>query len=244
MLVTNLSVKGRVISIDNTITYAGKYNVDTLQFHFSDENWNELDKTCVFTLRDGTVYKTALLNDMTIIPAEVYFGAKGQAVMVGAYGLAEDETILDTIPVKLFINEGVYKEGLEPENLPTMTQWDEFVAEANSILNDTRQVKADCQQIYTDLGTLSQEKIAIMNGILADCEAVKADTQQIKTDTQGIYQDCVAVRQDVADMGQALTFATFDIDPETGVLYMNTTVSLGNMVFSVDGNNGALYVTI
>ena len=44
-------------------------------------------------------------------------------------------------------------------------------------------------------------------------------------------------------MASALKFATFDVDPKTGELYVNSAESLGNMGFSVE-NDGALYVQI
>lgn len=243
MLTTNLSVTGRVITKENEVQYAGKYNVDTLQFTFNDENWAELDKTCVFELKNGTVYNTALLNDATIIPAEVYLNAKNQMVQVGVYGYEANECILDTIPIPIYIHEGVYQDGIEPENLPTMTQWNAFVQQANQILSDT-------EDVYDNVVSTAQQNISDMNDIKDDTEDIKDDTQTIyentvgiKNDAQDILDDAEEVQQQIADMAQSLTFATFDVDPETGMLYMNTEVSLGNMVFSIS-TDGALQVTI
>jgi len=135
MKTTNFEVKNRKIERIDFTTHTGEYNVDTFKFNF-DEEWNELDKTLVIVVNDKT-YNIAILNDEAILPKEAYVDS--QRISIGVFGKKEDILLASNL-IEIWMTEGAYKEGEEPENLPTPTQWDLYIQEINTIVNHVEEL--------------------------------------------------------------------------------------------------------
>jgi len=232
MITTNLEVKKRKISVlENQIPYTGEYNIDSFHFTFDDE-WNGLDKTLVI-IADNQRYNVALLNDMCVIPYQFY-DYKGN-VLIGLFGTDGTNQTLATGWLPLYIEDDAYARGVEPENLPTQTQWDLFITEINGLLEQCQATKQQCQDILDQMGRDYITYIGELNQI-------KEDTKGYKNQAQEILEDVEDIKQDIIDMGSARTFATFYLDAVTGDLYVINAESLGNMGFFVQ--DGDLYVNI
>ena len=68
-------------------------------------------------------------------------------------------------------------------------------------------------------------------------------TEEFNTNAKEKTDSLNNIADDIKDMANALFFATFDIDVDTGELYVNTADSLGNMGFEVN-DEGDLLVEI
>lgn len=246
MYITQFDVKYRKIYPKDIIKYTGIYNVDTFKFNF-DEEWNGLVKTLTLIVGDNT-YNVPLINDEAIVPKEAY--GTNQRISIGLYGI-DSNKILASELITLIISEGAYKEGQEPSNLPTPTQWDLYVVEINRLLNEANATKEECEKILTDLDELSKQAISEMESIKDEVnqtvEAFDKNAEEKLKDYNSNAEEkennINDIAKDVRDMASAITFATFDVEPTTGELYVNSAESLGNMGFSVE-KDGAMYVEI
>lgn len=134
MIITNFEIKNRQITKkDEKTIYTGQYNIDKFKFTF-DEEWQGLNKTLVI-MGDET-YNVSLLNDECLIPVEFY--QKKGNISIGVFGRDADTTILASNFMTIFIHNDAYKEGQTPANLPTQTQWDEYIEDINRRYNEIR----------------------------------------------------------------------------------------------------------
>ena len=231
MITTNFLVKKRKISQLDSVPYTGEYNIDTFHFEF-DEEWNGLDKTLVI-VTDNKRYNVPLLHDECVIPYEFYT-YKGN-VLIGLFGTYEGQyQTLATGWLPIYIEDDSYS-SVEPENLPTPTQWDLYVTEINRLLGLCEESEENCQAILEQLQN-------DYNTYIEEFNQIKNDTEEYKNQTEQILQDVEDVKQDIIDMGASRTFATFYLDAQTGDLYVIDASSLGNMGFYVQ--DGDLYVNI
>ena len=132
---TLFKVENRVIDTIDKTNFTGLLNVDKLEFIFNEE-WDDLDKTLVIILGETTL-NLAMINDSVVLPPDIYDAEECQ---IGIFGTkvenGEAKKILTTMPYILPICEGMYKEGEEPSNLPTPTQWDLYITEINRLIED------------------------------------------------------------------------------------------------------------
>lgn len=257
MKITKFEVRERKISKLNQVTYAGESNVDTFHFDFDDE-WKELEKTLVIIV-DGTTYNVALLNDEVVLPIEAYVDNK--SITIGVFGRNGD-TVLSSTLKDIWMTKGAYEIGKEPSNLPTPTQWDLYVAEINRLLNESKLTKEECERILAELKEFANQSILEINTLKEQVnQTVQEFNDNVEEKTIAFDKNSEeklknynsvaeekennlnAIAEDVRDMASALTFATFDVEPTEGALYVNSAESLGNMGFSVE-NDGAMYVEI
>jgi len=134
MVITNFEVKKRQITkLDDQTIYTGEYNIDKFKFTFDDE-WQGLNKTLV--IMGYETYNVSLLNDECLIPVEFY--QKKGNISIGVFGRDADTTILASNFMTIFIHNDAYKEGQTPANLPTQTQWDEYIEDINRRYNEIR----------------------------------------------------------------------------------------------------------
>ena len=152
MKITNFEVKDRKLNKLNSVTYTGDFNVDTFHFDF-DEEWNGLEKTLVI-IADKITYNVPLLNDEAILPNEVY--VDNQSIGIGVFGRNEN-TILSSNVMNIWINKGAYMEGEKPSNLPTPTQWDLYVEQINKFLKESKINAENCEEILFEVRNLQNE---------------------------------------------------------------------------------------
>ncbi len=123
MKTTNFKVKDRQIErLNYEPVIVGYQNVDTFHFDF-DEEWEGLDKTLVFRVKDKK-YRIALTNDEVVLPKQIY-PCEGGFVDFGIYGKKE-ETVLTTSLSRIYIQEGVYEDE-EIEELPIGSEDDIYI---------------------------------------------------------------------------------------------------------------------
>lgn len=242
---TNFKVENRIIEQLDMQNIVGAFNVDTFHFDFDDE-WSNLNKTLVLIVA-GKTYNVAMLNNEAVLPNEVYNKDK---VQFGVYGKNEN-TILATALSEFYLYESSYKEGIEPSNIPTPTQWDLYVAEINNLLNESKLTKEECERILAELKEFANQSIAEINTLKEQVNQTVQEFDENAGQKLKEYNDNAEekennlneIAEDVRDMASALTFATFDVEPTEGALYVNSAESLGNMGFSVE-NDGEMYVEI
>lgn len=153
MVSTNFLVKKRKISQIDSIPYTGEDYIDTFKFEFDGE-WEGLDKTLVI-VSGNQRYNVPLLNDECVVPFEFY-QIKGN-VLIGLFGTDGEYQTLATGWLPIYVEEDSYEVGVEPENLPTPTQWDLYVTEINELLRQCQASEDSCSEILSDIQGLKTE---------------------------------------------------------------------------------------
>lgn len=235
--------------------HEGEFNVNPLHFTFSEEYTDNLVKKVVFSnLTNDLHYVETIINDNATIPTEVTADVGDVIMGVYAYEVDGENLLLrySPAPVYLKVERGSYVENAEEGTIliPALTV-EEYEQALNEIIEKWT---IDSQAIIDNIVATSEAEFnTYYLGKIQDFVNFANEEEQRFTDEVEAFVDnkedefddtVTTAKREIADMTTALTFATFDVDATTGTLYMNSEVSLGNMVFSVDGNDGALYVTI
>lgn len=232
--------------------HEGEFNVNPLHFNFSSEYTIDLVKKVVFSALDGNYYEETIINNTAIIPTEVT--QKTGEILIGVYAYEVEGQNLrlrySPSPMMVKVHTGSYVDAEDGTiEIPALTV-EQYEQALNEIIE---RWTIDSEAIINNIVTTSEAQFNVYyNGKVSDFDTYAENeeaefTQDVGNYVTGKEEEFAGVvttaKTEIADMTTALTFATFDVDPETGVLYMNTTSSLGNMVFSV-GDDGHLYVTI
>lgn len=205
MVITNFKVQKRKVSQIDSIPYTGEYNIDTFKFEFDDE-WEGLDKTLVI-VSGNRRYNVPLLNNECVVPFEFY-QIKG-TIEIGLFGTDGEYRTLATGWLPLYVEEDTYEVNVEPENLPTPTQWDLYVTEINRLLELAQATEQQCEDILSQLTNDYNAYVAEMNQIKADTQLIKEDVDGLKSDTQGLKND---VESDIQEFNSSYQSKVSTID--------------------------------
>lgn len=181
MVTTNFLVKKRKISQIDSIPYTGEDNIDTFKFEF-DEEWEGLDKTLVIVSGNNR-YNIALLHDQCVVPFEFY-QIKGN-VLIGLFGTDGTYQTLATGWLPIYVEEDSYEVGVEPDNLPTQTQWDAFVTEINNLLEQAEASEEHCAEILEQI----EELKSTIESYMSTIEGYKDTTKGYMDTTEGYKND-------------------------------------------------------
>lgn len=223
MVTTNFKVQKRKISQIDSVPYTGEYNIDTFKFEF-DEEWEGLDKTLVF-ISGNNRYNIALLNDEALMPFEMY-QIKGN-IQIGLFGTDNGLRTLATGWLPLYIEEDSYEVSVEPENLPTPTQWDMYVTEINRLLDECQASQEQCELIQAQIEEDYEQYLADLNQIKSDTLGYKNDTQALKNETNQIKNDVIGlknqVESDIADAELRISEYNANAQTKTNQFNQNAT---------------------
>ena len=81
--------KDRVSIVESDDIHAGEYNVNNLQFSFSDEYSDNLVKNAIFTNDNGNSYQVSIINNKCQLPAEIL--AEKGSILFGVYAYQRNE---------------------------------------------------------------------------------------------------------------------------------------------------------
>lgn len=165
MKTTKFEIKNRKLDKIDFERYTGNFNVDTFNFEF-DEEWDNLEKTLVIIIGDKT-YNVSILNNEAILPLEAYTG--NTEITIGVFGKNED-TILSSNLIGIWMTKGAYIEGKEPENLPTPTQWDLYIEEINNLLDNAKLSEEECKRVLEEIEIAKREINDTVNNFAKNAE--------------------------------------------------------------------------
>lgn len=229
--------------------HKGEYNVNKCIFEFSSEYTKDLIYRAVFSCINGSYYQLILNNECNI-PDEV-LKEKDVNIELGVYAfILNDDNELELRyspkPTYFKVENGSYKDGDKTE-VPSPTDYEKFLNEFNRNANEKTEAfdenyKNKKSEIDKVAEVVSKDKSDIedMKKSVETSEdnAKKSEENAKKSEeTAGEYLD------EVKNISNAMTFANFEVDVETGELQINTPERFENAGFSVN-ENGDLEVEI
>ena len=72
------------------------------------------------------------------------------------FGRNENIILLSNV-INIWINKGAYLEGQEPSNLLTPTQWDLYVQEINGLLSEAKISEEECRKILLEVQAIQNK---------------------------------------------------------------------------------------
>lgn len=246
----NVSVN-KICIANPDILNSGEAYIHKLKFNFSEEYTPDLVYRACFTCLSGT-FVSPILNNECEIPPEA-LEADG-TIELGVYAyILQDETLEKRFsPEHLFltINAGSYREGLESE-APTPTEQEQWLNAFNQNYLEKMQSANEEIEQAKDEAIEEIDKVAeVVSKDKSDIEEMKKsiETSEINAKTseenaKTSEENAGEYLNEVKNISNAMTFANFEVDVETGELQINTLERFENAGFSVN-ENGDLEVEI
>ena len=209
--------KDNVTITNKAQVHKGEYNVNTLEFEFSEE-YSEISKMAVFSTPID-VYEVPITNNTCIIPHEVL--TQRGTLTIGVYGYTvEDEVInkrYSPNPVTIPIDNGSYISGASNAQEQEPTLFEEFV----------EQIEAGFDEVADDITALDNSKqdkltagtnITIENNVISSTAEVNAiDKIKVNNVEQPIVNKTVniSVPTKTSDISNDSGFITKEVDDLT-----------------------------
>lgn len=129
--------KDRVSIVESDDIHAGEYNINNLQFSFSDEYSDNLVKNAIFTNDNGNSYQVSIINNKCQLPAEIL--AEKGSILFGVYAYQINEEKLELryspFPTRFTIISGSYDSTAEEGQEITPSQFEQYMQALNDGLN-------------------------------------------------------------------------------------------------------------
>lgn len=129
--------KDRVSIVESDDIHAGEYNINNLQFSFSDEYSDNLVKNAIFTNDNGNSYQVSIINNKCQLPAEIL--AEKGSILFGVYAYQSNEEKLELryspFPTRFTIISGSYDSTAEEGQEITPSQFEQYMQALNDGLN-------------------------------------------------------------------------------------------------------------
>ena len=229
--------------------HKGEYNVNKCIFEFSSEYTKDLIYRAVFSCINGSYYQL-ILNNECDIPDEV-LKEKDVNIEIGIYAyILNDDNELELRyspkPTYFRVENGSYKDADKTE-VPSPTDYEKFLNEFNrNAINKTEVFNKNYENKKAEIDKVADEVSKDKSAVeemkksveTSEDNAKKSEENAKKSEeTAGEYLD------EVKNISNAMTFANFEVDVETGELQINTPERFENAGFSVN-ENGDLEVEI
>ena len=238
-----------VTIIEKSDIHKGEYNVNKCIFEFSSEYTKDLIYRAVFSCINGSYYQLILNNECNI-PEEI-LKEKDVNIELGVYAyILNDDNELELRyspkPTYFKVENGSYKDADKTE-VPSPTDYEKFLNEFNRNANEkTEQFNKNYENKKAEIDKVADEVSKDKSAVeemkksveTSEDNAKKSEENAKKSEeTAGEYLD------EVKNISNAMTFANFEVDVETGELQINTPERFENAGFSVN-ENGDLEVEI
>ena len=229
--------------------HKGEYNVNKCIFEFSSEYTKDLIYRAVFSCINGSYYQLILNNECNI-PDEV-LKEKDVNIELGVYAfILNDDNELELRyspkPTYFKVENGSYKDADKTE-VPSPTDYEKFLNEFNrNATNKTEEFNENYENKKSEIDKVAE----VVSKDKSDIEEMKKSVETSEDnakkseenakkseETAGEYLD------EVKNISNAMTFANFEVDVETGELQINTPERFENAGFTVN-ENGDLEVEI
>ena len=238
-----------VTIIEKSDIHKGEYNVNKCIFEFSSEYTKDLIYRAVFSCINGSYYQLILNNECNI-PEEI-LREKDVNIELGVYAyILNDDNELELRyspkPTYFRVENGSYKDADKTE-VPSPTDYEKFLNEFNRNANEKTEefdenyenkkseIDKVAEVVSKDKSDIEEMKKSVET---SEDNAKKSEENAKKSEeTAGEYLD------EVKNISNAMTFANFEVDVETGELQINTPERFENAGFSVN-ENGDLEVEI
>lgn len=131
---------------DDYVINNGEYNVNTLNFNFSEDyNDEQLVKKAIFK-DDESSYELAIFNNQCEVPYEILSTKQEFILKVYAYEVQNGELVIrySPTPIKIFLREGSYS-GSSTEII-TPSQFEQYEAQLNAGLVEVNRIDIDAEK--------------------------------------------------------------------------------------------------
>jgi len=150
----NITVTKDTVTISNEKVHKGEFNINELNFQFSQDYTNNLVKKVVFTTQFGEHYAETIADNKATIPYEVLTQNGNILLGVYAYETSGDELVLRYSPKPTYITmeQGSWVEAQDgTTQVPALTL-EQYEQALNQLLSEL-----DRQQIINEIVTASEE---------------------------------------------------------------------------------------
>lgn len=148
--------KDRVSIVESDDIHAGEYNVNNLQFSFSDEYSDNLVKNAIFTNDNGNSYQVSIINNKCQLPAEI-LTEKG-SILFGVYAYQINGEKLELryspFPTSFVIISGSYDSTAEEGQEITPSQFEQYMQALNDGLNKVEESLAEMDEATSSTNDL------------------------------------------------------------------------------------------
>ena len=146
-----LVTKDNVTISQEDKVHEGEYNVNCINFSFSEEYTNDLVKNAVFAMGDK-IYQTSIINNQCNIPSEILSDVGEVFFGVYAYKVNDGQLELrySPFPTRFTIISGSYNPTAEESQEITPTQFEQYMQALQNGLNDIQNAIDDLNQRAED----------------------------------------------------------------------------------------------
>lgn len=238
-----------VTIMEKSDIHKGEYNVNKCIFEFSSEYTKDLIYRAVFSCINGSFYQLILNNECNI-PEEI-LREKDVNIELGVYAyILNDDNELELRyspkPTYFRVENGSYKDADKTE-VPSPTDYEKFLNEFNRNANEKTEnfnknyenKKAEIDKVAE---VVSKDK-SYIEDMKKSVETSEANAQKSEENAKKSEETAGEYLDEVKNISNAMTFANFEVDVETGELQINTPERFENAGFSVN-ENGDLEVEI
>ena len=238
-----------VTIMEKSDIHKGEYNVNKCIFEFSSEYTKDLIYRAVFSCINGSFYQLILNNECNI-PEEI-LREKDVNIELGVYAyILNDDNELELRyspkPTYFRVENGSYKDADKTE-VPSPTDYEKFLNEFNrNATNKTEEFNKNYENKKSEIDKVADEVSkdkSYIEEMKKFVETSEANVQKSEENAKKSEETAGEYLDEVKNISNAMTFANFEVDVETGELQINTPERFENAGFSVN-ENGDLEVEI
>lgn len=174
----------------------GSFNIDKLEFEFSEE-WDDLSKKVIYKVGDKS-YVEAVIDNEAIVPKEVY--ASAGFIEISVVGFAnengKDTVVLPTNTVRKLIYD-TNSNGEDPANLPDESSWNEYQKKIEDLAEEAKKAEANAKTSAASAENVKNEVEKSVDGFDENVEKKTAEfnknaeekTAEFNKNTEQLYKD-------------------------------------------------------